>query len=367
MKVLWIPHTPRQGEGWDGSRQYHLFHRLGRRVDLVSVTWRQDKTLRAVPAYGSVRRREVPWGEEFTVQLAPNFYRLWTSDYPRPRHLALNQRLFRRAVREIVERTRPQVAVYSSSHHWTGFPPFDIDRPLVFDYIDRSPRWVEREFTRHAVEVMAVSDDLAGLLPPDTRHRVVPNGVDLTRYRAVERSEAKRRLGLEGRTVVSLIGLTCSASLYFLEAIAALQRDRDDLTLLIVGGGPVRDAILERCARLGIRDLVAPGAVDNREVHWHFAATDVGLYPGDDTPYFRSASPLKVVEYAAAGAQVVSSPVTMFERDWPSVRLVPATADAFRRAIRDALRDPRPAPPLDAFSWTRVTDQVYETLRDAAA
>lgn len=37
-----------------------------------------------------------------------------------------------------------------------------------------------------------------------------------------------------------------------------------------------------------------------------YAASDVGMYPADETEYFHSACPIKVIEYAAAGKPVVA-------------------------------------------------------------
>jgi glycosyltransferase involved in cell wall biosynthesis len=237
--------------------------------------------------------------------------------------------------------------------------------PVVFDYVDKSPTWIESKYCACSERIIAVSDALQKEVKQYGKPSIViPNGVDLQRYRATDRKAAKDRLGLSGKTVVSLIGLTCSPTLYFVESIAKLQQLLPDLAFLIIGEGPLQSKISEAGRRLGIRDIRAPGFVPNAEVHFHYAATDIGLYPGEDTDYYRHSSPLKIVEYSAAGAQVVSSPVDMFS-DWPNVRITPPTSIAFTDSILAALKAPRSAPPLAHLDWKFLSRQFLKELQSA--
>jgi glycosyltransferase involved in cell wall biosynthesis len=77
--------------------------------------------------------------------------------------------------------------------------------------------------------------------------------------------------------------------------------------LLVVGDGPERAALTADLERRGLRDVATiTGAVRPAEVAQHLAAMDVALapYPAHGDAYF---SPLKVVEYLAAGVPVVAS------------------------------------------------------------
>ncbi|HZT44220.1 MAG TPA: glycosyltransferase [Chthonomonadaceae bacterium] len=367
MRLLWVPHTPVEGDGWEGCRQYHLLNRLCDEHELHVVSWRQSKSLEAAREWGRVWQEKKRFGMQHTLSLAPNFYRFLTREYPATYHLALNQRLFRKALKGLMADLSPDAVVYSSSHHWTGFPPFDVPAPIVFDYVDRSPEWVEARYIRSSAAVVAITPELAAATVRYGKPtHVIPNGVDLQRYAQRDRAQAKAKLGLGDHIVVSLIGLTCSHDLYFLEAVAAVQRRLPEARLLVVGGGPMREAIVRRAEELGIRDLIAPGQIDHREIHAYFAATDVGLYPGDDTPYYRLASPLKVIEYSAAGAQVVSSPVDMFREGWPNVRMVGADAAAFEKAILEAIERPTSPADLTAYDWCVLTRRFEQVIEEAA-
>ena len=359
-------------EGWEGSRQYHLIPRMaaaGHRV--ICVSWTQGKRIRDMLRWGRITRQTTEGIEVHTVALAPNFYRLLTRNNPRPIHVALNQMLFRRAIRAAYRQLAPDVVVYSSSCHFTGFPPFDFTAPMVFDYVDKSDSSVEERYIRPAASVVAISQELADAGRSYSKPvALIPNGVDPARYSQLSRQEAKSRLGLSDRPVISLIGLTCSHELYFIDAIATLQRRLPRLALLIVGGGKTREAIIAKAQRCGIQNLHAPGPIPYPQVPLYFRATDVGLYPGEDTRYYREASPLKVVEYVAAGARVVSSPVNAFQHGWPTVALTEPNAEAFAGAITAAL-DAGPVEPdaglLRDNDWAVLAGRFEQTLRSAAS
>jgi len=367
MKILWVPHTPTSSHVWDGNRQHHLFRFLSGRHDLHWITWEQPRRASTAGRWGRwTSAPRPPQGTEHAITLAPNFYRLVTRVYPRAWHLALNQLLFQRATRQISRAVRPDVIVVNSSHHWTGFPAFDGNAPVVFDHLDTLPAWVETRYAQSATAITTVSSTLAAAFAGSGKPvSVIANGVDLGRYQLLDRAQAKQKLNMTGSTVVSLIGLTCSPTLYFVDAFAAAQRKRPDLLLLIVGGGPTQEAIARRAETLGLRDIRLTGQLPSADVHWYFAATDVGLYPGEDVPYYRKAAPLKIVEYCAVGAQVISSPVDMFRQGWPNVHLTEPTAAAFEQAILTVLDNPRPAPNVAGYDWETLACHFDEVLEQA--
>lgn len=365
MKILWIPQLPLGAATWEGSRHYHLLRHLGRQHEVHVVSWKHVKRLGEVSKLGSCSTNGAAPLVQHCAFLAPNLYRMISRSYPKSYHLWLNQRLFQRCVTSIASAVKPDVCVYSSSHHATGFPPV-LKTPTLFDYLDLSPEWVEEFYIRNASAVTGVS---AKLMEIGRRfHKptfLIPNGVDLEKYKSADRRSAKQKLGLEGHTVISLIGLTCSSRLYFVDAVAALQKKRPDVVFLVVGSGSVRDAILQRSEELKILNVRAVGWVPHADVYTYFAATDVGLYPGDDTSYYQLAQPLKVVEYTAAGAQVVCSPVEAFRSGWPNVHITQPQASSFAAAIQEAIEAPRPIPDIAAYDWAALTarfGQVFESI-----
>jgi glycosyltransferase involved in cell wall biosynthesis len=168
-------------------------------------------------------------------------------------------------------------------------------------------RWAERYVWRRADLVLPVSDALADHVRaagvPESRIAVIPNGVRAEAYVPDGRgAELRARLGTGDRVVFGFVG--------FVRPWHGLDRVLDAFArldvpahLLIVGDGPARPGIEARAAALGLADRVTvTGAVPHAEVPGYLQAFDVALQP-DVTPY---ASPLKLVEYMAAGCAILA-------------------------------------------------------------
>ncbi len=114
---------------------------------------------------------------------------------------------------------------------------------------------------RAASRVLAVSESLKqatvtlGIAPEKVR--VIPNGVDTTRFFPVEQAEARRRLGLpkDGKILLSVGGLEERKGHHRIVAmLPALLRHHPNLLYVIVGGGRRADSLRPVIERL-IRDL----------------------------------------------------------------------------------------------------------------
>src|SRR5579863_1452349 len=159
MRVLWIPQLPVGSNGWEGSRHYHLLRHLSGAHQVHVVSWQHVKKLAdAMKLGGCVINGEGPLAVH-SIRLAPSLYRIFSKSYPKNYQLALNQYLFQKAIAAVAGAVDPEVCVYSSSHHATGFPPV-LGKPTVFDYLDLSPGWVEDFYLRNADAIITVSDKL---------------------------------------------------------------------------------------------------------------------------------------------------------------------------------------------------------------
>jgi glycosyltransferase involved in cell wall biosynthesis len=304
----------------------------------------------------------------------PVLQALVKKSYPPNWALVPNQFLFRRSIRRLHRQWRFDAVVASASHHWTGYPPRLAGVPVLFDYVDTSPTWVEAEYVRSADRIVSVSHYLKDRVAEVYGREavVIPNGLHMDRHRKADANRARRRWGLEGKRVVSLIGLTCSTRLYFLDALARVRARFPDVVFVAAGGGTMAGRIAERCRALGL-PAVMTGWVDPADVPDLFAATDVGLYPGDDNPYFDGACPLKVLEYTGAGKPVVNNRVAELIRlGFPNLVVRPATAEAFEDGIAAALSGQAgPAPDMTAYDWPAVTarfgDEIDRLLAPAPA
>ena len=166
---------------------------------------------------------------------------------------------------------------------------------------------VERFTWRSATRALPVTQVLGDIMansgvPPD-RIDVVPNGIVLDRFpaRAVRDANAPVVLGFVGFV----------RDWHALDTVIdALAKAAGDVSLVVVGDGPVRQELEQLAARLGIGDRVRfSGLVPRDQVAGRVMEFDIALQPSV-TPY---ASPLKIFDYMAAGCAIVAP-------DQPNIR-----------------------------------------------
>ena len=240
----------------------------------------------------------------------------------------------------------------------TGTPGIlEVNAPLV-DEQARHRTLVDRAGavagTRRALEaadlIVAVSPAVARwtrtMAPAAaSRVKVVPNGVDPTRFlrapiRDLEPSDAVMHLGFVG-TLKPWHGVSA-----LLDALARLIRGGGAWHVTLVGDGPERDALEHQAEVLGVaRHVTFLGAVPHERIPGLLAGFDVALAPypdpGDDGFYF---SPLKVMEYLAAGVPVVASRVgtleSLIESGTHGLLVEPGNPDALATALKELRRQP---------------------------
>lgn len=168
----------------------------------------------------------------------------------------------------------------------------------------------ERRLLAGADHVIAVSEAVASHVRrcevAADRISVIPNGVDLDRFAAGNGEAVRRRYGLDRAAVVGFCG-SLKPWHGVLDLVAATALLPTNARLLIVGDGPQRPAVVRAIHDLGLADrVVMTGAVSHHAVPQYLAAMDVAVAPYAAMPDFYF-SPLKVVEYLAAGLPVVAS------------------------------------------------------------
>ncbi|GMV02057.1 MAG: glycosyltransferase family 4 protein [Burkholderiaceae bacterium] len=191
-----------------------------------------------------------------------------------------------------------------------------------------------------------VADYLAGFDPGRGRIHVVGNGVNPQRFRAVRpawdvlRDPRPPVVGFLG-TLKPWHGVET-----LIDAFALLRRSAGAAQLSIVGDGPLRADLGARIGRLGLCGHTRfSGALAPERVPLALAEMDIGVapYPARDDFYF---SPLKIVEYMAAGLPVVTTRVgplaDMVRHGVEGLLVAPddprALADALAVLLADPLR-----------------------------
>ncbi len=369
MDILWIPHCPPKS----GSvrRDQHLTRHLRPKHTVHTVRWnvRRDFT-NPLNLLNSCRfYREVRGGESaFHVRRLPDLLRPLRGDSRAS--WWVNRFLFRRDIRRILDRVSVDVIVTAYTQFMTGTPPFDVDSPVIFDYLDCAERV---DGAPSAVDYLRQADGVMGVsrLTVDRAREYndsvvrIPNGVDEVRFREASGREVRERYGLEDVPVVSLIGLNERGRTYFLDAVRRVLKRRPEVHFLFVGESERTRRTLSERSLDGEKRIHFTGPVSYDEVPGYYAASDVGLFPAGCDDHSRGRSPIKVFEYTAARTPVVVPPLEEIQRlDFRNFVLAEPEAASFAEGILEALElGPTEEPRIRQHDWRFRASQVEEFLK----
>jgi glycosyltransferase involved in cell wall biosynthesis len=132
-------------------------------------------------------------------------------------------------------------------------------------------RWIWRRATR----VVAVCESLGRLAlrtDPGLSYSVIPNGVDLGRFRPSTRARSRQGRKIRCLAVARLVERKGLSDL--IEALAALERGRFELEIL--GSGPDEQRLKDLAVRLGVRnEVIFAGSVSRREIAGRYRDADI--------------------------------------------------------------------------------------------
>ena len=212
---------------------------------------------------------------------------------------------------------------------------------------------------------------------PGPRIEVVPNGIDLARFRfdPVQRLRTRQRLGLsEGAYVVGGIG-RLAAGKRFDVLVRALAQLPDDYWLLLVGGGTEENLLRRTAHDCGVADRVlftgerpyTPDGSPGPDLPSLTAAMDLLASPSPEEAFG-----LAVVEGLASGLPVLYASCPAIE-DLPpqaaaAARRVQGGPEVFARALAAArAQGPRPRTAPDAAHHYCITRSAAHLMDVYAA
>lgn len=208
---------------------------------------------------------------------------------------------------------------------------------------------------------------------------VIPHGVDFTAPSCEQVEALRTRLALDGRRVAVTVNHLHPRKRIdlFLRAVHHAAAAVDDVTALVVGGGPEK-ATLEALAReLNMqpgRDVVFTGVVPEEDLPAYYAVGDVYVHTGREESFG-----LSVIEAMALGLPVVSvaegGPCDTVRDGWNGF-LTDATPAALGGAMARLLADPKPARAMGQngaafvareFRWERGARTLLRVVEGIAA
>jgi len=280
-----------------------------------------------------------------------------------------------RRLAEVVKDVRPDI-IHAHSPVLNAFPALAVGRatgiPVVYEVrafwedaaVDqgtarewgmryRLTRAMETRALRQAHAVTTICEGLRGDMLargiPAEKITVIPNAVDLSRFRFTTNADAEimQKYGLARGTTLGFAG-----SFYayegldlLLRAMPAVLREVPQSRLLLLGGGPQEAALKALAAELHLDGAVHfTGRVPQSEMTRYYSAMDVMVYPRTSMRLTDLVTPLKPLEAMAMGKLVVASDVGGHReliRDGHNGHLFPAGShEALARCLVTALQTP---------------------------
>ena len=189
-----------------------------------------------------------------------------------------------------------------------------FDRPLVVTARGsdvtlipqhRIPRSLIQWTAGRAAAVISVSralrDALVGLGAAEARLHVLRNGVDLDRFRLLDRAATRVALGWPDQpTLISVGNLNKNKGHHLIiDALCQLP----DFRLVIVGQGPERELLKAQASRLGLLErILFAGEVPQTALSRFFSAADISVLASE-----REGWPNVLLESMACGTPVVAT------------------------------------------------------------
>ncbi len=208
---------------------------------------------------------------------------------------------------------------------------------------NRATRWLYQSATAHIVTTgEALRRQLAEENGFDVaRITSVRTGIDLARFRPMDRAECRRKLTLDERPALGILATLrdWKGHDYLIDAWAVLRRAFPDWQLLFIGDGPRRAHLEARAASEGHGDSIR--FVGNQDdVPLWLNSLDLFALPS----YGDEGVPQSIMQAMACGLAVVSTPVGAIEeavqRDDTGLLVPPRNAEALADALAALMKDP---------------------------
>lgn len=171
--------------------------------------------------------------------------------------------------------------------------------------------WACQRVNHLAVLCEGIKQDLQKRGIGENHITIVPNGIHSEDFQICPADEEFRHAwGLDGRIVIGFVG-----SFYryegldvLVEAFAKLLRKKDNLVLLLVGGGEMEEELRAQVHRLSLTSrVVFTGRIPHDRIPGVYGLFDFLVYPRNSIRLTELVTPLKPLEAMAMGKPLVAS------------------------------------------------------------
>lgn len=366
MKILWIPHanwrTPQRAKIFcEKLSERHEVHIANHDATFGSL--RDFMSLRYIKNYFYRKSKDGNIAIHHIPRISPALFSKKLRE--------INYRIFSKYVQKIIEEHNIDSVVGT----FVCKPP--EAKHLVFDLFDDNPTYwrefvkvenyadeieaTEQEYLQKANEIVSISSVLAEKTGKENVH-IIPNGVDLQKFRNADGEKVRNELDLKG-TVVGYVALFAEFT-GLDRLIKASELLDEDITYLIIGDGLMVPPAKKYIEKKNIKNFIFTGFVSPEEVASYYKAMDIGVLPFDKTGFTDAASPIKVLEYTAARKPVVCTDLEEIKRmDFSNVVLVKDNPESLAEGIKKALSSDLEIPTkIEEYDINRLAEKYEKIL-----
>jgi len=251
-----------------------------------------------------------------------------------------------------------------------------------YKMVRRMETWACRKAAQVAVLCNGIKNDLVNRGIAKEKLTVVYNGINPQDFRILDFDEEfARRLGTTNKKVLGFVG-----SFYryegldlLVKAFAKLCESRDDLVLLLVGGGETEKELRQQVEQMSLQGrVIIPGRFPHEDVPRIYSVVDILVYPRYSMRLTELVTPLKPLEAMAMGKPLVASDIgghrELIQNEFTGLLFQPADISALAAALLRLLDDAELRAKLamqgndwvlQNHTWSKTT-AVYSTIYEKA-
>ena len=185
------------------------------------------------------------------------------------------------AARKAEELDLPLVFTFHTQYReYTHY--FPLPQDAIQEFLKNAVETWLKDFMRKCQHIVIPSESMKEILIRDyglqDRYTVIPTGIDLEPYQTVDGNEMRARKNWQDDKVIVSIGRLAPEKNWktLLHAVAKVHQEHPNLRLVLIGGGPEKDALQELAAELGIAERVTfTGKLPFSEVTAYLKAADI--------------------------------------------------------------------------------------------
>lgn len=255
-----------------------------------------------------------------------------------------------------------------------------IFRAIFIFMQDRLNSSIPSKIFENSDKIIAVSEELKDDIIkqyeiPEEKIVVIPNGIDIDRFKLISAEDLKEKLNINTETVILSVGRIDEQKGFQL-LIKALPKilDKFDVKLVIVGTGPYLRSLKSMAEKRGLQDrVVFAGRVSDEDLPKYYNLADVFAFPTlrlEGLPYV-------IPEAMACGRPVISSRIggipTAIESGRDGILIEPGNLEELTKNILYLLGDEEFAKMLGIkarekvvreFSLDKMVDDTIKVYED---